>query len=138
MVPGLLPQATIFVNGQPSQVQDLTRAMLVLIPAHCKCSATVSWLITVAAGAHAHTFLIYTTSTAADVERMSQRLSSGIRVQASLALEPGNVLRSSIPGNPHQDDLAAILVGVTEDPVNYATGLSPRDNPTTLIHALTH
>jgi len=138
-VPGILPQATLVLNGQaPFPVQDLNRAMLVLIPARCKCNTTVSWLISIASGAHARTFLIYTASTKADVVRLSQRLDTGIRAQATLALEPDNRLRGSIPDTLRSDGLAAILVGITPRSVHYATRLSPHDDPTTLIRALTH
>jgi hypothetical protein len=138
-LPGVLPQATLVLNGKaPFPVQDLNRTMLVLIPARCNCGATVSWLISIAWGAHARTFLIYTASTEANVVRLSQRLDSGIRAQASLALDVDNRLRSGIPGSQPSHGLAAILVGVTQDSVHYATGLSPRDDPTTLIKSLTH
>ncbi len=110
--------------------------MLVLIPVRCNCTAAVSWLIGVASGAHARTFLIYTIGTKSAVVRLSQRLDRGIRAKANLALEPDNRLRSSIP-DFQSDGLAAILVGVSQ-PVHYATGLSPHDDPTTLIRALTH
>ncbi len=73
--------------------------MLVLVPAHCKCSATVSWLICIASGAHARTYLVYTTSTETDVKQAGSRLGSQIRAQASLALEPRETLRSGIPGS---------------------------------------
>lgn len=138
-LPGVLPQATLVLNGKaPFPVQDLNRTMLVLIPARCNCGATVSWLISIASGAHARTFLIYTASTEANVVRLSQRLDSGIRAQASLALDLDNRLRSGIPGSQPSHGLAAILVGVTQESVHYATGLSPRDDPTTLIKSLTH
>lgn len=138
-LPGFLPQATLVLSGKaPFPVQDLNRTMLVLIPARCNCSATVSWLISIAWGAHARTFLIYTTSTEANVVRLSQRLDSGIRAEASLALDLDNRLRSGIPGSLPSHGLAAILVGVSRPSVHYATGLSPHDDPTTLIQSLTH
>ena len=72
--PGVLPRTTIVVNGQtPVPVQHLTRTMLVLLPAHCQCSAAVSWLIGIAAGAHARTYLIYTSSTETDVKNHQVR-----------------------------------------------------------------
>ncbi len=111
--------------------------MLVLIPAHCNCTATVSWLIAVAAGAGAQTFLVDTTSTTGEVERLYQRLGSRIRAQANLALAPDDKLRDSIPDDLAANGLTAILVGIRE-PVHYATGLSPRDDAQTLIRALTH
>ena len=138
-LPGVLPQATLVLNGQaPFQVQALNRAMLVLIPARCDCRATVSWLISIAWGAHARTYLVYTASTEAHVVRLSRRLDSGIRAEASLALEPDNKLRSSIPASLRSGGLTAVLVGVSQSSVHYATGLSPHDDPTSLIRSLTH
>ena len=138
VLPGVLPQTTIFVNGQtPVPVQNLSRTMLVLVPARCKCSATLSWLIGIASGAHARTYLIYTSSTETDVRRLDQGLGSHIRAKASLALEPRETLRSGIPGSMPDDGLAAILIGVRA-PVHYATGLQPDEDPTTMIRALTH
>ena len=135
---GVLPQTTIVVNGQtPVQVQNLSHAMLVLLPAHCNCGTTVSWLISVATGAHARTYLIYTARTEADVKRLSQRLDSQTRAQASLALEPQNLLRASIPGSLLGHGLAAILVGVGGS-VHDAARFSPSDDPTKMIQALTH
>jgi hypothetical protein len=135
---GVLPQTSIVVNGQaPVQVQNLSRTMLVLLPAHCNCSTTVSWLIGIATGAHARTYLVYTASTKADVKRLSQQLDSQTRARASLALEPQNLLRSSILGSLPGHGLAAILVGVGGH-VHDAAGFSPSDDPTKIIQALTH
>jgi hypothetical protein len=137
--PGIVPsRATIAVDGQPPiQVRNLTRAMLVLIPAHCDCGATISWLTTVATGAHAQTYLVYTASTAAEVGRLYQQLASGVQAHAILALESDNVLRDSVLGSQPANGLTAILLGL-KGSAYYATGLSPRDDPTTLIRALTH
>jgi hypothetical protein len=139
-VPGALPSGTtIAIFGQPVPIQHLSRAALVLVPSHCNCASTVEWLLYVARGAHARAYLVYTTGTASDVQRLYANLSSGYRAEAALAFEPdsANALRESIPPTLHEDGLAVILIGPTKH-TWYATSLRPQDNPTSLIHALTH
>jgi hypothetical protein len=139
---GLLPDATIDVDGTlPIQVRDLSQAALVLIPANCNCTATVSWLIGYVSGAHALTYLVYTASTKPAAEQLYEGLSSRNRSQARLALEPDTRLRQSVPpalqSGPQSGGPTAILLGPSKD-ATFATGLSPGDDPTTLIEALTH
>jgi len=139
ILPGLLPRATLAVAGQALPVQEFSQAALVLVPAQCNCAATVGWLIGVVAGAHAQPYLVYTTSTQADVVRLYASLSRANRAAVMLAAESdvNNLLRESIPGNLSEDGLAAILIGPKKD-VLYAGGLSPKDDATALIKALTH
>ena len=111
---GPVPDATITVDGKPPiQVRGLSRAALVLIPANCNCTATVSWLIGDVSGAHAHTYLVYSASTKPAVERLYESLSSTSRAQASLALEPDSRLRLSVPATlqsgPQSGGLTAAL-----------------------------
>jgi hypothetical protein len=139
VVPGLLPTATIAVGGQPVSVRALSNAALLLIPSHCNCAATVGWLIHVVAGAHAQPYLVYTASTKDDVTRLYASLSIANQGVTVLAAEPDNdnLLRESIPTSLPETNLAAILIGPKKN-VLYAYNLSTRDNPTTLIRALTH
>jgi len=127
------------VGAQALPVQQLTRAALVLIPPHCNCTSTVEWLIYVARGAHAWPYLVYTASTRSDVLQLYASLSSGYRAEAYLAAETDNdnVLRESIPATLNENALAVILIGPTKH-AEYATGLRPQDDATTLIKALTH
>ena len=138
-VPGVLPVATIAVGGQAVNVRELSKAALLLIPSHCNCAATVGWLIHVVAGAHAQPYLVYTASTKSDVMQLYASLSLANQGVTVLAAEPDNhnLLRESIPASLPENDLAAILIGPKKD-VLYAANLSTRDNPTTLIWALTH
>jgi hypothetical protein len=136
-VPGMLPQAIIAVDGQaPMSVHNLSQAALVLIPPHCDCTATVSWLIYVVANAHAQTYLVYSPESKADVLGVYGGLSTGKRQQVLLALETDDLLSDSIPGTPHTGP-TAILIGPKKNAI-YATGLKSGDNATTLIEALTH
>jgi hypothetical protein len=135
---GPVPDATIAVNGTlPIQVRDLSRAALVLIPANCNCTATVSWLISSVSGAHALTYLVYTASTKPAVGRLYESLSRSSRAQARLALDPDTRLPLSVPATLQSGGLTAILLGPSKD-ATFATRLSPGDDPTTLIKALTH
>jgi hypothetical protein len=137
VVQGALPHATIAVDGQsPLLVRDLSRAALVLIPANCDCTATVSWLIHVVTGAHARPYLIYTGGTQAAVEGLYRGLPSSQRAQASLALDAAGLLRDSVPASLPAGGLAAVLLGPSKVAA-YATLLRTTDDPTTLIHALT-
>jgi hypothetical protein len=137
-VPGLLPNATIVVGGQAAApVRGLSQAALVLIPPNCNCTATVSWLIHVATGAHAQPYLVYTASSQAEAGHVYGSLSSSDRAQVLLALERDDALWDSIPDTLQSTGLTLILVGPSKR-VTYATGLSPKDDATTLIEALTH
>jgi hypothetical protein len=130
--------ATIAVGGQALTVQRLSRAALVLVPPHCNCTATVSWIIYVVTGAHAQAYLVYTDRTMADVQQLYASLGSTDRAKVQLAAEGDtrDLLRESIPATLPEESLAAILIGPKQD-VLYATGLRPRDDATTLIQALT-
>ncbi len=137
VVPGVLPDATMVVAAQlPKQVGDLSRAALVLIPANCNCTPAVSWIIHVATGAHARAYLVYTSSTETTVDGLYRNLPSSQRAQATLALDADGLLRDSVQERLPADGLAAIMIGTTK--VGYATMLRSDDDPTTLIHYLTH
>jgi hypothetical protein len=137
-VPGRLPPgATIAVDGRvPSLVHELSRTALVLVPSHCDCTATISWLIYVVTNARAQPYLVYTAATKSEVEHLYMSLSSSDQAKVLLAAAADNTLRESIPDTLPEDGLAAILLGPKA--VVYATGLAPRDNATTLIEALNH
>jgi len=139
-LPGALPvAATITAAGRsPIAVQTLRGAMLVLIPAQCDCSVTLSWLVGVAAGAHATTYLVYVPATRAEAQQLYSGLDSTHRLQAVLAQETGGSLQQSGPAGHLAGGLTAILLGQSKGTATYATGLSPQDDPTTLIQALTH
>ena len=137
VVPGMLPQATIAVDGRsPVQVRDLSRAALVLIPANCNCTATVSWLIQVVTGAHASPYLVYTASTQAAVAGLYRSLPGNQRAQTFLALDASGLVSESVPDNLPAGGLAAILLGPSKVAA-YATMLRTDDNPTSLIQSLT-
>jgi hypothetical protein len=136
-VPTMLPAATIFVPGQaPTLVRNLRRAALVLIPAHCNCTATVSWLVNVVSSAHAQTYLVYTASSQADVDGVYWSLGGSERAAVWLALETDDLLSDSVSSTLQARGPTAILIGPHE--VAYATGLNPLDDQTALIYALTH
>jgi hypothetical protein len=117
-------------------VRDLSRAALVLIPAHCNCTATVSWLIQVVTGAHARPYLVYSGSTQATVAGLYRNLPSSQRAQTFLALDTGGLLSDSVPDSLPSGGLAAILLGSSKVAA-YATMLRTDDNPTALIQSLT-
>jgi hypothetical protein len=133
-----LPPATIAVDGHaPSPVQALRQAALILIPPHCNCNTTISWLIYVVTGAQARPYLVYTASTKADVQRLYNGLSRTDRGQVLLAADPGNLLRQAVPSTLPGNGVDAVIIGPSKS-VLYATALRPADVPTTLIKALTH
>jgi hypothetical protein len=137
VVPGVLPLATIAVDGQtPLLVRDLSRAALLLIPANCDCTAAVSWLIHVVTGAHARPYLVYTGDTQAAVDGLYRNLPSSQRAQASLALDTSGLLRDSVPAGLPPGELAAILLSPSRV-ADYAASLRTTDDPTKLIQSLT-
>jgi len=137
VVAGALPAATLLVDAQlPKQVQDLSRAALVLIPANCNCTPAVSWLIHVVTAANARAYLVYTGSTETTVDGLYRSLPSSRRAQATLAFDTGGLLRESVQARLPADGLAAIVIGTSK--VGYATMLRSDDDPSTLIRYLTH
>jgi hypothetical protein len=134
VLPGVLPPATITVYGEPTRVHDLRQAALVLIPPNCHCTATVSWLINVVADAHARTYLVYTTSTMAEVDRVYWSLSSSDRMRAVLAAESDDQLADSVTASLHAEGLTAILIGRTK--VFDVAGLQSHDYSTALMQDL--
>jgi hypothetical protein len=136
VVPGGLPHATIAVDGQsPMQVAGLSRAALVLIPANCNCTATVSWLIQVVTGAHARPYLVYTGTTQAAVTGLYQSLPGNQRAQTFLALDTGGLLSGFVPDSLPAGRLVAILLGPSKVAA-YATMLRTDEDPTGLIQSL--
>jgi hypothetical protein len=133
---GAVPATTIRVDGRPFAVQGLRPAAVVLIPAGCNCTAAVRWLIGVASGAHASTYLVYTARSQTTVLQTYGQLTAGQRAQAVPAFEPDTTLTDSVPTSLRANTLTAIMLGPTK--VVYATALGSGHDPTVLIQALTH
>jgi hypothetical protein len=136
VVPGPRPQGTIAIAGQATPVQTMHRAALILIPAHCNCTAAVSWLIGQVTIANARAYLVYTDSTKATVEGLYASLAPRPHAEAVMAVDTDSVLSASVPRSLPPGGPTAILLGPTR--VAYATGFSETDDPTKLLETLTH
>jgi hypothetical protein len=127
---GGLPDAALQVGRKLVRLRQLSRAILVLIPARCGCGTTVARLASQAAGARAAAFLIEDERTAAEVHQFAAQLARRPGLHVDVAADP----RGSLGSYPHRG-LTAIMVGPNRS-VAYATGLQPGDNLTALGQAL--
>jgi hypothetical protein len=138
LVTGPLPRAAIAIDGRgPISLGTLSHAMLVLVPPGCNCASTLAWLADVAVTAHARAYVVYNKQTKAEVQRLYDQLNNQWRYALTLAEDTTKVLtgRATFPGGIPATQLTAVLVA-PDRTVRYATGLSPRDNPTELIQAI--
>ena len=62
-----LPSGTVLVNGKPTQLDQLTGAVLALVPAGCKCDTALKQLTTQASRARVSVYFVGTTSAMTDV-----------------------------------------------------------------------
>ena len=130
-----LPNSRIGVGGLGSMpVSELQNAMLVLVPPGCEsCAGTLNWLAGVAAGSAANVYLIYTSATSAEVHR----LDSQIRGSVLLAEDTGGALSmAKVKAGLPAGELTVILIAPNGQ-ATWASHLSTRDSPTSLMRALT-
>jgi hypothetical protein len=135
---GLLPRAVVITDdGVPIPVDELSRAMLVIVPPGCACRSTLDWLGSVAVKASATAYLVYSSHTRAEVERLYGQLDKEGQSALIPADDAGNVLtsRASFPVGMPATQLTAILVS-PDRIVHYANGLSPTDSRAALIQEL--
>jgi hypothetical protein len=137
-----LPNAELAVDGAAAasiQVQMLDEAMLVLVPANCRCVGTFHWLAEVASKARVPVYVIYTPATKPEVQQLRSELSNQLRGWIKLAEESDtqNLLSPArFPAGIPAGQLAAILVGPHEL-ATWVSHMSPNANQTPLLKALT-
>jgi hypothetical protein len=98
-----LPDATVIVDGQHVRLSSLTRAVLTLVPAGCRCSRALRRLRRQATAAQVTLYLVGTGSDLARVRRLATR--NG-RPAVQVANDPDAVLATAY--RPH--GLTAVLV----------------------------
>ena len=133
-----LPRADITVDGVAQvRLDDLSKAMLVLVPLGCDCGSTLAWLADVAVSAHAMAYVIYNQQTQAEVQQLYAGLNIQGRDVLTLADDTHNVLtsRDSFPAGISATRLTAVLVA-PDRTVKYATSLSPDDSEAGLVQAI--
>ena len=134
----LLPPETIAADGGGRiQLDELSHAMLVLVPAGCNCGDTLAWLADVAMSAGAKAYLIYDKQTKAEVERLYGQLPYPQHSALVPALDTAHALTrpATFPPGIPANQLAAVLVAPNRT-VRYATGLSPTSGEGGQIEAL--
>jgi hypothetical protein len=134
-----LPRADITVDGLGQvRLDELHKAMLVIVPPGCDCGSTLAWLAEVAASAHATpAYVIYNQQTQAEVQQLYTGLSLQLRELVTLADDTHNVLtsRDSYPVDFSATRLTAVLVA-PDRTVKYASSLSPDDSDAGLVQAI--
>lgn len=98
-----LPSGTVLVNGKPTQLDQLTGAVLALVPAGCKCDTALKQLTTQASRARVSVYFVGTTSAMTDVARLARTDGQGTAVAAE---DADNVLHSAY----QPDGLTVVLV----------------------------
>ncbi len=127
-----LPDGVLTVSdgSKPVDLTRLRRALLVLVPPDCRCTAVVAGLAKLAAGEHATTYLVSGAADAASVSRLAGQLRSRFGPGVRAAVDNRNMLGSYWHG------LTAVLVG--PDRTVYAAGnLTAGDSLATLRPAPT-
>jgi len=135
---GLLPRAVVIAeDGVPIPLDELSRAMLVIVPPGCNCRSTLDWLGSVAVKASATAFMVYSSHTKAEVEQLYGQLDKEGRSVLPPADDAGNVLtsRASFPAGMPTTKLTAILISADRI-VHYAYDLAPTDSRAGLIQAI--
>lgn len=98
-----LPSGTVLVNGKRTQLDQLTGAVLALVPAGCKCDTALKQLTTQASHARVSVYFVGTTSAMTDVSRLARTDGQGMAVAAE---DADNVLHSAY----QPDGLTVVLV----------------------------
>jgi hypothetical protein len=132
-----LPDATLAVGGSALETQQLDEAMVVLVPANCRCTATFNLLAQVATKAHVPDYVIYTPATEPEVNLLDNQLTPKLRGAVQLASATGNALSSAqAQAGIAPNQLSAMLVG-PDSLVTWVSQLSPRDSQPLLVQVLT-
>jgi hypothetical protein len=137
----LRPRAEIAVYGnQHIRLDTLQRAMLVLVPQSCDCTSTLEWLVAVANRVNARAYMVYDQASEGEANLLWGQLELPQREVLTPAVAFGRLLTN--PADLPAAQLTAILVtrgttGQADPTVQYASGLSPSDNATPLLHAIT-
>jgi hypothetical protein len=130
---GPLPRGVLQAGAGSVQLADLSRAVLVLLPAGCNCGITVARVAGVAGDAGAKAYLIGTGTTAGAARALAARLNSRPGMHVTVAIDSDNSLRSHYK----HSGLTAIVVAPDKH-VFVAITLKPADNLTSLARTLAH
>ena len=103
--PLTLPEASVQVGPTPVRLQSLSRTMLVLLPANCRCTSTVAGLARLAANAGAKAYLISSPSQPPEAPQLAREVDGGHHASIAVAVDSGDAL------GHYQNGLTAIVVG---------------------------
>jgi hypothetical protein len=134
-LPGPLPDIALTAlapaDPAPIRLAAISGGLLVLVPPHCQCTASVQWLASIAAGAQARAFLVVTPATRPEVLGLAKNLSSRLRADVVVATDITGRLQTRYP----QHGLTAVMIAVQQS-VSYAAHLSPASNSAAIRQAL--
>jgi len=135
-----LPAGTLVLEATNLQVPlrtlTLHETILVLVPAACRCGATVSWLANIAARDTVTTYLVGTPQTIGEVNHLHSQLPGNLQRAATVALDSHSVLSHAY----RVRGLTAVLVPrrlTGTQSAAYAQDLSAADSAAPLLRALT-
>jgi hypothetical protein len=98
-----LPSGSVLVDGKPTPLHQLAGAVLVLVPAGCKCDTALKQLTAQASGARVSVYFVGTMSAIADVSRLARTDGRGT---AAVVADSANVLHTAY----RPDGLTVVLV----------------------------
>jgi hypothetical protein len=98
-----LPSGTVLVKGKQTPLHQLTRTVLALVPAGCKCDAALKRLTTQASQAGVSVYFVGTTAAMTDVSRLARTDGQGTAVAVE---DAANVLHTAY----RPDGLTVVLV----------------------------
>jgi hypothetical protein len=98
-----LPSGTVFVNGKATPLRQLTRAVMALVPANCRCDTELKQLTAQASRARVSVYFVGTTSAMTEVNRLARTDGPGTAVAVE---DVDNLLRTAY----QPDGLTVILV----------------------------
>ncbi|HUA40449.1 MAG TPA: hypothetical protein VMA32_02710 [Streptosporangiaceae bacterium] len=120
-----LPAAGLTVGSEQVPLQEMSRAMLVLIPADCNCSVAVTRLAQISADDG--TVLVGTRRSFTEAQELKSQLSPRIATNVAVALDWQNVLAKVVPA---QGLTAVVISGVItrggREYVTYVSQLTAR------------
>jgi len=130
--PGTL---TLTASGRQVQLQRLAKALLVLVPTACDCSAAISWLGRIAVSEHASIYLVGTRQSLSEANHLHSGLSASLQTEVPVAVDDHALLARKYPVK----GLTAVMVAkppLASQSAAYAQNLRADDSPDPLVQAL--
>jgi hypothetical protein len=132
-----LPAGTLRLagNGPPVSLRSMNKALLVLVPPACGCTAAVSWLARIGASQGVPTYLVGNQQTMGEVKGLHSGLPVSLQTAAPVALDKQGLLSHKYPVK----GLTAVMVAghqQTGQSASFAQHLRANESSAPLVKAL--